>query len=328
MSLTIRAMQNGTNAAGPVTNETQKQTSGNRKSVFAGDLGLNSGTDSIVEQKRQYARKQAMKLVRDAWGKEEKASQDIEDMQSLKNDKVSEMQESQTRINEIEEAKTALQEEYQVDPDSQEQKDLELLEKFQDYQSGVDYPDFSEEEVERLRELQDTPRTEYQNAVLKLNGTEGEVKKDLQTAKLQVAAMKGAITDAKIDQLKSQDMLEASDAADEIMEAAGREILNPLIQEGKDNIDEKMEDEQEKAEEEQEKKEEQQESIEEAKEWRKEQKEIIRGEQEVKMMEADVSQSKQNADDIETVQKSVLKIIEENNLVNEDLKGIEIDFNF
>ena len=59
-------------------------------------------------------------------------------------------------------------------------------------------------------------------------------------------------------------MLKAGEAADSILEASDKEILGMMIQEGKDSIDEKQEE--EKAEEASEKREEQQERIDEAKE--------------------------------------------------------------
>ena len=328
MSLTIKVVQNGINEAGTLTGGEQKRISGNTKSVFAGNLESNFTTDSLVEQKRQSARKQAMKLISDAWGKDQKANQKIKDMQSLKKDLQSGVQDAQTRIGDIEEKKSLLQQEYQVDSDSQEQKDLELLQKFQDYQNGVDYPEFSKEEVERLRELQNVPWTEYQSEVLKLNDEAGKEKINIAKAEYRAKTIQSAIKDAKVDQLKSQDMLKASDAADEIMDAASGEIQNLLMQDGKDNIEEKMEEEQKKAEENQKKKEEQQERIDATKEKRKEQEEILRGELETDKLEMDVSFKQQVTNEIEIVQKNIQKIVKENHCVNEDLKGIKIDFKF
>lgn len=329
MSLTIKVVQNGVNDTGILTNEAdRKQEADKGKSIFAGNLGLNPETDSLIEQKRQSARKQAMKLVSDAWGKDQKAAQKIDDMRELRRDKMSKIEESQRILSDINEAKERLQQEYNIDPESEEQKDLELLEKYQDYLKGVGTSEFSEEEVERLRELQNIPMTEYQKEVLKLNGEAGKEKRNMEDMEREASILKSSITNAKLEQLKSQDMLNANEAADELMEAAGKEVISILIQDGKDNIDETTEEEQEKAEEIQEEKEAWQERMDEAKENRKEQEEIIKGDLEADRLEMETDLKQQSSVDMESVQKNIQRIIKENHLVNEDLKGIEIDFNF
>ena len=76
------------------------------------------------------------------------------------------------------------------------------------------------------------------------------------------------------------------------------------------------------------KKEEQDKQIEEAQEKRKNQEEIIEGQQNADQLEQDVSMQKQNTSKMDEAQKNIQKILKEKNLVNEDLKGIEIDLNF
>ena len=111
-------------------------------------------------------------------------------------------------------------------------------------------------------------------------------------------------------------------------DSANKEILGMLIEEGKNNADEKVEEEKEKAEEAADKKEEQDKQIEEAQEKRKNQEEIIEGQQNADQLEQDVSMQKQNTSKMDEAQKNIQKILKEKNLVNEDLKGIEIDLNF
>ena len=59
----------------------------------------------------------------------------------------------------MENEKEAYRVDYGVDKDSQEQKDLELLEKYQNNRYGSAEDTFSKEELERLKELQNTPLT-------------------------------------------------------------------------------------------------------------------------------------------------------------------------
>ena len=45
-------------------------------------------------------------------------------------------------------------------------------------------------------------------------------------------------------------------------------------------------------------------------------------------LELESNIKKKSVDHVEEAQKQINKIIKDNNLINEDLKGIEIDFNF
>lgn len=329
MSLTVKAAHNGVNGVGMALNAVGPgQESGKGKSIFAGELMVPSQTDSLVEEKRQSAKKQAMKLIGDAWGKDQKLLKKIDDKWKLWEDKITQIKDSGNRISDIEEAKTKLQEQYEIDPESQEQKDLELLEKYQDWQNGVTGLEFTDEEKERLEELQYESRTEYQVEVLKLNNDSGKEKANIEKLQYAVEKLKGSISSDKLDQAASQDMLKAQNTADEVMDAAGREIMNLLAQEGKDKIDKETEEEKEKAEASQEKKEEQQEKIDKAREDRKEQQEIVEGDLKADQLDQELSLQQRNANNVQKAQSTISRMIKENNLVDEDLKGIEIDFGF
>ena len=116
------------------------------------------------------------------------------------------------------------------------------------------------------------------------------------------------------------------------MDASGKDIVNLLIQEGKDKIDEEIEEEQEQAEEIKENKQEQQEQIdkikENTKEEREDQEEIIEGEIESDKMDHEISFKQFGTVHMEQAQKNVQKLMADKKLIVEDLKGIEIDFGF
>ena len=123
------------------------------------------------------------------------------------------------------ESKEIARQSYGVDSDSQEQKDLELLEKYQDYQKGVQTDDFSKEEIDRLKELQNTPLTDYQTRALQLNAQKDVILNKKDRAQRNVTSLTEAAADAKLDQLKSQDMQKAQDAADELLDASDKMLL-------------------------------------------------------------------------------------------------------
>lgn len=286
------------------------------------------GQGNQIEQKKQTARRQAMKLITDAWGRDELASQSIKDMEQQKADYVEQMQEAKEQEKTFEKSKKELQEQYGVADDSQEQKDLELLEKFQNYKNGSHDESFTKEDVDRLKELQNLPRTEYQEKALRLNQIAGSMKVTASNAKDKLIELTDTIAKAKTDQAKSQDMLKAGSAADDILEASNKEIMGLLIQDGKEHIDKEQEEAQKKAEEQKEKRDEQQERIDEAKQERKEQEELIKGQAEADSAEQDLSLQRKTTNNVEAAQQNIRNILEDNNLLAEDLKGIKIDFNF
>lgn len=327
MSISIKAYQDNVNPAAQTKAAENKKNHGVVKSVNAGGFIANS-RESKLEMRKNNAKKQALKLITDAWKKDQTSAKSMEDMQGLKDKKQAELNDIKSKLKDIENGKEALREEYGVDSQSQEQKDLELLEKYQNNITGSSYDKFSEEEIRRLKELQHTPLTDYQKKVLSLNNAKSEISLEAEKKQYEIQALTESISDVSIDRLKSREMLDANDAADQIMDASNKEILGMLIQEGKENIDDKIEEEKEKAEKAEEKKAEQDERVEKAKEKRKEQEEMIEGEQDARQLEQDMSLQKQSVSQMDEAQKSLQKILKENHLINEDLKGIEIDLNF
>ena len=123
-------------------------------------------------------------------------------------------------------------------------------------------------------------------------------------------------------------MLKAQDSADQIIGAVEGEVKNLLVAEGKDNIDDKAEENKEKADEAEKKQEEQQEKIDEKKEEKQQQEKMIEGSVEADRLEADVTVDQTGTSKLEEAQQHIQTILKKNNLVNEDLKGIKIDLNF
>ena len=134
--------------------------------------------------------------------------------------------------------------------------------------------------------------------------------------------------DSKIDRLKSQDMLKADDSADRILDASEKDVLGMVIDDAKENIDKKMEEEQKKAEEAAKKRDEQQERIDDSKQDAREQREIIRNDAKTDMLDINNGLSGKDVNNVEEVQKHIQKMLNDEKLINEDLKGIRIDFNY
>ena len=84
-----------------VSTDKRVKSSAKKNSVFAGDLNLSDSTASRIEQKRNGARKQAKKLIQDAWDKDTKALGSIQDMEKDKADKVNEITDLKAKSAEI-----------------------------------------------------------------------------------------------------------------------------------------------------------------------------------------------------------------------------------
>ena len=149
MSIAIRANQSGAEQAATQKSAEKKGQQNIIKSVNAGGLVQKNNIQSQIEARRNNAKKQALKVVSDAWKQDNQSAKDIEDMQGLKQTKVSEMNDMRAKMKDIENTKKSLQDEYGVSDDSKEQKDLELLEKYQNNINGSSYDEFSDEEIAR-----------------------------------------------------------------------------------------------------------------------------------------------------------------------------------
>ena len=299
------------------------QKSGQIKSLNIGNLTANN-TKTAIDKKRELVKKQAMKIIGDAWNQDNKALDSINDMYDKKSESLEKLNDIQSKLKDIDNKKESLRLEYGIDADSEEQKDLELLEKYQNNINGAAYDDFTEEEINRLKELQNEPRTEYQKKALMLNASKDILYLETKKIENEIIGMTESISMSEIELNKSQNMLKATESANGIIEASEDEILGMLIKEGMDNIEEKMEEELEKAKEAADKNAEKEEKAEE----RKEQKELLEKEHEAERLEKKVSDNRQSQSNVEQAQNEIRRILEENNMINEDLKGIDIDLNF
>lgn len=298
----------------------------NRNSIYAGDLGL--GKDTIILRKQQ-AQKKALKLIQDAWTGDRKVAQSITDIKTKADELQADIEANQEIINQGELQKEALREQYGVEADSQEQKDLELLEKEADMRrlgNGPDGVQLTEEEQNRLKELKDpitgeykVPLTEYQQRCLEIDNSQSVFERRITAAQQQIEEGYASIRGIRIEQLKHHTMVDAQQNADEIMEQAGKDAIGMLVDEAKDHVDETYEEQREKAKEKAEEKEEQEEKIEARREQEKkagEDSELMEN-----MAEAGMDVAGSSAE----VQTEVKDMLRKMKLLDEDLKGAAVD---
>ena len=226
---------------------------------------------------------------------------------------------SNKAINEIESDRAALRDEYGIDTDSQEEKELQLLEKeFRARQKGSDVQ-LTKEDMEEIAKIKAKGLTEYQSRSMEMLDYEKpyldaayEAKAGIEEENLTIAAIKRELP-------KNVAMLKAQDKADAIEDAASKEIMGMLLDEAKEHIDEEAKETEEKAKEKQEKEEELQEKIDAARERRKEEKELT---EDIVESAQDLNVTTANIND---AQKDIKDMMNKLALVEEDMKGASVD---
>lgn len=282
-----------------------------RANVFAGDV--NKAFDPIA-QKKQQAREKAMKIVTDAWTGDRKLDESLEERRNKIRELEDTMKEAGSNLKWANEERTALRETYGLTEDSQEEQDLRLLEK------QADNKPLTKEEQERLAQIQEAGGpTEYQKHSLELYKTASAYKQEFEKAKEGIHQESAAIQSTKQARLKHDPMVKASKSAEEVMDAARKEIIGMLYDEAKDHIDEEMEEKKEAADKKAEKEEEEKERIEKRKEEKEKKEEFIEeiSEDMTTLLDADNL--------MDDVQKEIKKIMEEMKLLGEDMKGAAVD---
>ena len=294
-----------------------------RNTLFGGNLFQNGNDMTVQEriaQKRQLYVKQGTKMVKDADKTERKIDKSIDDARNQVKETVDLLGEYQKKIGEIDDKLAQAKEEFEVEDDSQEQKDLEILLKQQRQGSGMGEP-MTKEEMQRYDEIKGQ-LTDYQKIALEAYKERDHYTKQVGKAEIKIQAINQAIRQIKIDRPASQVMQDAQRNKEDLMEAASKEIQGMLMEDAKDKIDEKAEEIQEAAEK---RKEELEERLEAVKEDKEETEEAAESAAETAQ---EMAKQIIDSDALNTsVDEEVKKKMEELQKHLEELKGIVIDTN-
>lgn len=300
-------------------------SSGKNRTFYAGNFLKEFPLKDRLNQKKAQAQAQAMKIVEDTWNSDRKVEGLIQESREHIGNLQTAYREAQDRIVEIGEESEALREVYGVDPDSEEQQDLDLLLKEQAANWAIPGEELTEEESQRLYEynLRGKELTEYQERVLKLNDEIGQQKLIAHIAEygsidsLGIRQENAVIRGIREEQRKVHPMTDAQKQAEEVMEAARNEIIGMVTEEAKDHIDEEQEEKKEEAEAIKEKKEEQEEVLEKREEREKELEKLMEDMPVEEMADLKNIQAQ--------VQQEIQDMVSRMNLVAEDIKGAQVD---
>ena len=328
-----------------INSQTDKNQSGGtglkNGSMFAGNTNL----PSLIDEKRKSAQKQAMKIVSDAFAGERKLDAT---MQGIR-DKVSALKDENfgltKEIQANEEAIAGLAESYGIDPDSEEQKELELLHRYNMAKNKLADP-LSLEEKKKAKALEANGLTEYQTRAIELYKLNDAMQKTVNDNNLLIEGNNAAIENMKIERLKTDPVGEATDEKDAIMDALSDEIKGMIVQDARRTQEEKAAEEKEKAEQREEKKEEEEEKLAAVKEREAELAELVENTKEsASESEAQTERAKkankeilEGASDMEElsvgagiempqdqVSSEIQNILNKLKLLPEDIKGTTVD---
>ena len=295
-----------------------------------------SGQFDPIGQRKAFLQKQAYKIVKDALANELKMDASVQEYKDRAEQLQADMDRAQEEIRKINDRKEALRIESGVEADSEEQKDLELLEKRAAYERGDFSKALTEEESERIKALDERGYTEYQKLALDMEKHKEPYEADANRAQSGIIAANAVIRGTRLERLKKDPIRKAQNEKDDMLAAAGREIMGMLVDEAKDHMDEKSEEIKEKAEEKKAEKEEQQEKLDAAREKREEiealvdagdePKENISGVQSVSVEKDPVTEAMVQLDvQRDDYQREIEEMMRKMNLMEEDIKGIKVD---
>lgn len=316
------------------------ETTGNRISVFAGNMQQEKISVQVppedgkkgeklnavyaqnlnpifsdLEAKKSQAQKEALKIVKDAFEGDRQIDEDLKKRSLHIKELQGAMKEARGELAKLEARKAELAAEYRVDSDSQEQKDLELLEIKAAIDRGKRPEGLTKEDYARMKELEGRELTEYQKRAMELDGYAAVYENEIEKAEEEIYMENAIIRGVCQERLKSDPMADAQKEADAILEEASREQIALLIEETRDSVEEDMKEKKEAAEKQKEKREELTEKLQENNK-EKRQKEEMRLYTE-NMLRLETIQ--------EEVQTEVRNVVDKMKLTVEDIKGSVVD---
>lgn len=281
-------------------------------SIFAGNI--NNMTNARMEQKRAMARKQASKALLDQFAADNEVTDKMDELRARNvaiDDEISYLMDEKRGY---EKEQEALKEKYGIEPDSEQQKQLDLIRKANRAMKAGQLGNLSKEELEQIANMDKSQLTEYQRRSLEYDKVIENFESAITELKEERIDNNAYIKESKQGLLKTsyKGIAKAYKAADTILKAASDEIIGMVWEDAKKHMDEEMEELIEAAKKKAEEKEEQEEKLEAAKEKKDDQKEFAGA-----IQEEAAEQAK--------LQNEINKIVKDAELLEEDMKGLMVD---
>lgn len=243
-----------------------------------------------IAMKNQLYHKEAMHIVAFARKGDKRIDESVEKIRERVRILQEENEEANGFLTDIKAKMAQVKVDYNVADDSIEQQDLELMQKAYEAKKPTSGIELTDEEKERLYRMGEP--TEYQKLSMELYEQADYWKEGMAKNRLEMSANTSVIRDVKRERLKSQAMVNAEKTKEELLEVASKEAISVLTEDVQEKMEEKAEEVKEAAEKKQEKKEE---------------------------------QAVKNEDIKKDINAEIKKILEEEKLLEEDLKGLAVD---
>ena len=229
----------------------------NSNTFFAG--AINGKIDPVI-LKKQMAQKRALKVVGDAFAADRKIDTEVADREARIKQMRAENLEAKKALQELETQKKEIGKEYGLGEEGLSEEDWSILDKGKKW-----YSTMSDTEKARYQEMKEQGLTEYYDRCKDFDDLAKPYKQMINDNTKLIRSYESAneaVHKARLDLRKGNPMIKAQEEAEEIMEAARKEIIGMLVDEGKNHIDEELQEKVEQAQEEKEKKEEEEENLE------------------------------------------------------------------
>lgn len=294
--------------------------------IFAGNRNQDANQ---VEERKQFLNKRAMKVVLDTNKGVAKVDDDLDERRAHMKELQDRVKDANSEINRLDELTQQSKEAHNVADDSPEQKKLEELLKLRRGDS------WTENEWKQIGDLGDL--TEYQREALMNDNLAGEFREQRSEGLAGIKMDSEVIHAVNKARLKDLGMIKAEKMKDSMEQAASKEIIGMLGQEAVEHIDEEMDKVQEAAQEKAEQKQETEKKQEQAKlkqeemelELEKKQsvsQEVKQSGEPVQEMDAKTLDEVQKNDiSLDKIDAQLKQIIQEEKLLEEELKGMVLD---
>jgi len=295
-----------------------------KKTFHAGNLFANQDT---ISQKFALKQKEAMKRVLDQFKSDLETDEEMKNLTEHAETLGDAIRESTQQIKGVDERRAEIQQRYEIDPDSQEQKDLELMQKAkaaEEHPFNKEYQ-LTEEEQERYASL--PPATAYQKEMLECDEEEKKYRKERVNAQREAIVDKETVNATKKALLKvtaEHTMVGAQDDAKKMMESALKDMVSGLMQEGVDKVDENQKEVQEEMAENQEEALEKKIELEKMKEEEAAQEEA-RQELEATVLSAEMQAVSGTQRAVENLQSNIKSLVQNQVMLDVDMKGLRVN---
>ena len=218
----------------------------NKNNVIDGNTLNLSG--NILDEKKTQAKKEAMKLIRDAFEGDQKISDSFNEKKRHLEELIQSKGEADKVIKDIESERKALREEYGLSENSQEEQELKLLEK--EFRSGLPGSEISlsYEEKKTLDEIKQRGLTEYQSRSMEMLDYEKNYIVKSYSNTFEIQDENRSLGMMEREMLKNTSMIDAQKQAKKVEEELNEQVVSIVVDEAKDNIDSEVEEKKEEAE--------------------------------------------------------------------------------